>query len=213
MTKPANSAGPKEACPSKFVESNGELGHVADSPSVPVPSRARVVQALVLQAGLAGNLLQRVLDAPQIEVGAVVAVHKNSLGPKPTKPGSWESVHVGSQKDFVVGQEVGGRPNEALLAVHIFVVTRLSVCYSWKDYFQSSILILSKKSRTYVGLVKAFAGPVELGRELRSDKSALVRNIGHHRGVSHHHNVKSFSRLVQPRELPSFQPPVQLLFS
>ena len=84
----------------------------------------------MLQARLAGHLLQSVFDAPQIEVGVVVAVHKNSLGPKPTEPGRWESVHIGSQKDPVVGQEVGAWSNKALLAVHILVITRLSVCYS-----------------------------------------------------------------------------------
>ena len=103
---------------------------MADAPCITVPGRTRVVQTLVLQASLTRNLLQSVLDAPQIEVGAVVAVHQDSFGPKPAKPGRWERVHVGSQEDAVVGQEFGARSNKTLLTVHILVITRLSVCYS-----------------------------------------------------------------------------------
>ena len=73
-------------------------------------------------------------------------------------------------------------------------------------------LKFSLKNPTYIGLVKAFASPVELGGELRGDEDALVGNVGHHGRVNHHHDVKRFGGLVQPGELPSFDPPVELLF-
>ena len=94
---------------------------------IAVPRGARVVQALVLEPRLAGHLLQGVLDAPQVEVGAVVAVHQDPVWPEPAESWRWESVHVRSQEDLVVRQEVRAWTNQTLLAVHVLVITRLSV--------------------------------------------------------------------------------------
>ena len=45
---------------------------------------------------------------------------------------------------------------------------------------------MNNADQTYIGLVEAFPGSVELCIKLRGDKGALVGNVGHHGRVNHH---------------------------
>ena len=71
---PARRARPEHRGAAELVERHGEARHVPHAPRRPVPGGARVVPAAVLDTRAAGHILDRLLDAVQVEVGVVVPV-------------------------------------------------------------------------------------------------------------------------------------------
>ena len=78
---PAAGSWPEHLSPAVLVESHRQPGEVPHPPPVPVPGGARVEPAPVLDTSRAGQSPDGLLDGLHVEVGVIVLVHYDALGP------------------------------------------------------------------------------------------------------------------------------------